>query len=126
MIKKLTIAALMLALVPLSGCGDSHEAVMEDTIECMEGVVGVLETIKDKESAEAAKSELEDFGATMKDIQQRMKDLGEPEKDQGEALKKKYEGRMKELIGKLMKESMRIAGNSELKNIVGEAMKDLR
>ncbi len=44
MIKKLTITALMLSLMPLTGCGssDPHEQVMEEMMDCTEDIIEIL------------------------------------------------------------------------------------
>ena len=124
MIRKLTIAALMLSLAPLAGCGssDPHERVMEDMMDCMGEMTDILATVTDKASAEAAKSDLEALGTRMQGIQKDMEEVGEPDKAKEEALKAKYEERMKEIMTKFMKESMRIAMNPELGGILKDAM----
>jgi len=127
MIKKLTIAALMLSLLPLAGCGtsDPYEQVTEDSLACMEEMVDVLATVKDKASAEAAKPKLEAVGERMKEIEKRMEELGKPDKAKQEALEKKYKERMTEIAGKMMQESMRVMMNPELGQIIGDAMKNM-
>jgi len=127
MIKKLTILALVLSLAPLSGCGpsDPHEKVMVDMLDCMEEVTEVLAGVTDKASAEAAKPKLEAFGERMKGIQKDMEEVGEPDKEKEEALKEKYEKRMKEVMGKFMKEGMRIGMNPELGAVLKEAMEGI-
>ena len=124
MIKNLTIAALLLSLMPLTGCGsDPHEKAMEDMIGGMEEMVAILETVKDKESAEAAKPKLEALGKRMEATQKTMEEIGKPDEAKEKVLKEKFEKRMKEILPKVMSETMRVGMNKEFSEILGDAMK---
>jgi outer membrane murein-binding lipoprotein Lpp len=125
MIKKLTIAALMLSLMPLAGCGssDPHEQVMEEMMDCMEEMTTILASVTDKASAEAAKPKLEAAGKRMEASKKRMDEVGKPDEAKEKALKEKYEERMKGIMEKMMKENMRVMMNLELGKILGDAMK---
>jgi hypothetical protein len=89
--KKVLAGGFALALVfAVSGCGDSHEAVLKDTIKTMDEITEVCESIKDESSAKAAKPKLEKLAEKMKDIKKRADKLGDPKGDKKEALEKKY------------------------------------
>lgn len=125
MIEKLTIAALMLSLMPLSGCGssDPHEQAIVEMIDTMEEMSGILATVTDEASAEAAKPKLEAVSKRMQASKDNMEKIGKPDKAKEEALKEKYEERMKEVMGKMMKESMRVMMNPEFNKVLADAMK---
>lgn len=96
--RKATLAGLALALVfGVSGCGDSPDSVMKDTIKLMNEMADVMEGIKDKDSAEKAKPKLEALAKKMKDLEERAKKLklDEMPKEKKEALQKKYEDDLK-------------------------------
>ena len=72
--RKATLAGFALALLfSVSGCGDSLESVMKDTIKLMNEKAEILESIKDKDSAEKAKPKLEALNKKKKDIEERAK-----------------------------------------------------
>ncbi|MCP4377663.1 MAG: hypothetical protein GY794_15995 [bacterium] len=127
MIKKLTIVALMLSLVPLIGCGpsDPHEKAVVDMMDCMEEMADVLATVTDEASAEEAKPKLEAVAERMQTLKKDMDKLGEPDKEKEEALKEKYEERMKEVTKKMMKENMRVMMNPKLNKILADSMKKM-
>jgi len=123
MIKDLTFAAVLLSLTPLSGCesSDPRRSVIEDEIGCMEEIVGVLTTVADKSSAEAARPKLEALGARMKAIEKRKSEIVAPGKT-GQEVLKKLDERLEAVITKMMKESMRILMNPELNAVLKDAM----
>jgi hypothetical protein len=128
MIKKLTITALMLSLMPLAGCGssDSNEQALADTIACMDEMGATLATVKDKASAEAAKPIIEAAAKRLDSIKVRMKELSKPDAAQEKAMNEKYGERMKEAMGKMMKESMRVAMiDPAITKLLAEAMAGL-
>ena len=125
MIKKLTIAALMLSLMPLVGCGpsDPHEKAIVEMMECMEEMTEILAGVTDKASAEAAKPKLKAVNDRMTASKKNMDEIGKPDEAKEKMLKEKYEGRMKEMMPRMMKESMRVMMNPEFSAILADAMK---
>jgi len=124
MIKKLTMVALLVSLTPLVGCGpsDPHERVTEDLMDGMEEITGVLATVTDKASAEAAKPKLEALGTRMEAIKKEMTEIGEPDKAREEALKEKYEERIKKITAGMVKEAKRVMTNPEFRALLTDAL----
>ena len=88
--RKVTLAGLALALVfTVSGCGDSPESITKDMIKAMNEMADVLESIKDKDSAEKAKPKLEALSKKMKDLKERADKLKVDDKKKKE-LEEKY------------------------------------
>ena len=82
MIKRTVAFVVLVALcAALTGCKDSHEAVMKDMISVMKDLTATLKTIEDKESAEKAKSKIEKIAERMKKLKERADELGEPDED---------------------------------------------
>jgi hypothetical protein len=61
----------------VSGCGDSYDSVMKDSIKLMNEAADVFEGIKSKKDAEEAKPKLEALADKAKDISERTKKLVE-------------------------------------------------
>jgi hypothetical protein len=73
---------LILPVLLIAACGgglDTHEGVMDATIDGMNEIADVIKTVKDKKSAEAAKPKLEKLAARMKEVEAAASKLkGEP------------------------------------------------
>ncbi|MFP4353831.1 MAG: hypothetical protein ACLFUJ_01815 [Phycisphaerae bacterium] len=125
--KKFAILALAAGLVlTVGGCSKDHEDVVEEQIELMNKTADVLATIKDKESAQAAKDDLEELGEKMKELKAEMDEMDEPSEEEEKALKEKYGKEREKALGRMMQEAMRIGMNPELNKEVEEAMKGLK
>jgi len=112
----------LIALVMLSGCGDSHEAAADDTVDLMEELADILESIKDEDSAKAASAELEDWAEDMQKISDRVKELEDLSADDEKALKEKYKEKMDEVGARIQKEMQRLMMDRELGKHFGDAM----
>jgi len=76
-----TMSLLLAAVIVISGCQDSVESVMEDALACTEEVLDILKGVKDKATAEAALSDLEDLKGDMEAVKKRMEAITEDMKD---------------------------------------------
>jgi DNA anti-recombination protein RmuC len=114
---------LLLSMCLLGGCGRDHEDVAEDTVETLEEMAEVLATVKDKESALAAKPKLEKLSERMDELQAEAAEMDEIDPEKEKALQEKYDERMTKAMGKLMGEMFRIGMNQELNNALGDTVK---
>jgi hypothetical protein len=75
------LCGVALALVfTASGCGDSIDAAAKEEIKLLERKAAVLDKIKDKESAQEARAELEEINQKEKELTERMKKLTKDQK----------------------------------------------
>src|SRR4051812_23123651 len=91
--KKVVLGVSALAFVFLvSGCGDSPDSLMKDTIKLMNDTADVYEKIKSKEDAEKYKGDLERIQKRHKELEERKTKLkiDDLPKEKKEALAKKY------------------------------------
>jgi hypothetical protein len=110
MIKRLTIAAMLLSLTLMIGCGpsDPHERVIEDAIDCWEKTIEILVTVTDKASAEAAKPKLEAIEKRIRTLAKQEDEVGKPDEAKRKALAGKYEERVQGVLMKTVKEMTRV------------------
>ena len=99
--------ALLLAGGANARAKDAFEDVIKDTLSTMKDVTKVLETVKDEDSAKAAKPKVKELAKKIQALKKRSKDLGKPTKEQEEAVKK-YLPQFIEVSQKLTKESERV------------------
>lgn len=111
-------------LVFTTGCGDSPEKVMKDTISLMNDASKILESVKDEDSAKKAASDLEKLEKKGKDIQDRVKKLKMEDlsKEKKEALEKKFKDDFEKAMERLQKASANAAKYPELQ----KALQDLK
>jgi len=104
--KKVTLSVFALSLVFLAtGCGDSPDSLMKDSIKWMNDTADILEKIKSKDDVNKYKSDLEKIAKEGKNLKDRgeklkMKDLP---KEKKEALEKKYKSDAEKAVGRLVK-----------------------
>ncbi len=123
--KKVIVGVSALALVFLvSGCGDSPDAVMKDTIKLMNEAVDALESANDKDSAEKAKAKLEDINKRLKDVVERAKKLKMP-KDQEKKLEEKYKDDMTKIQKRMEEVNRKLQGKPEVASIVLPALLEI-
>ena len=120
---KSIIAACLMAVLFASCGADSKEKIIADAETGMEEMVNLLEGIKDKATAEAAKPKLEALAERMNKLKSRADALQIPEED----MKKAMEGseKIKGLMGKLMGSMMRIGMNKEISGVLEDTMKKM-
>jgi predicted transcriptional regulator len=123
--KKVTLSVFALSLVFLtSGCGDSLDSCMKDTLKLQNEYAEILEGVKEKGDVDKAKSKIEALQKKAKDIGERMKKQLKDVKGE-EALKKMLEAAKKyEEDGKKADERMNKAKES-VRKAIGEFPKDL-
>jgi len=113
--RKLTVfvvAALVCMVV--GGCKRDHEAVMKDSLACMNELVDALKNVKDEASAKAAASKIEAIAERMKKLKEEADKMPKPSTSEDQQLKEKYEKEMKQVQASLMSEAMRIGMNPKL------------
>src|SRR5262245_42908495 len=154
MLRKLTVGLFALAVICLSlGCsgdtkktekkesgkqegggggggggGDAalaeHEAVTKDMIVVLNEYAVVLESAKDKKSAEKAKDNLDDIDKRFKEVGERAKKLKdkEPTKEQQKALETKFKADLEAATKKMGEASMKLAKHPEAAKILAPAV----
>ena len=102
--------------------GRSHEDVMDDMLATMDEISDVLAKVTDEASAKAAKPKLETLTARMQAIQKEANAMGKPDAATEEALQKKYEARLQQVMGRFMKEMMRVSQDPTISAELSDAM----
>jgi len=124
--KKVVVSFSALALVFLvSGCADSLDSVVKDSIKVQNEYADILEGIKSKDDVEKAKPKLEALQKKMNDIGERTKKLLKDKKpeemiNQLVEVTKKYEE-----DGKKAQERVKKARESAIKAAGADGLKDL-
>jgi hypothetical protein len=103
------VLASVLMLLVCSGCGDSHEAVMNDQMSLTKDMLAIMQGIKDEASASAAKPKMQALAEKAKAIEERQKNLGKPSDAEVKQLQAKYGTEMEALMSKVMGEVIRIS-----------------
>jgi hypothetical protein len=105
----LGVGFLLLGMVS-TGCGGANDpdTMMKKTIGQVNAIAETLADIKDEASAKAALPKLQKIAEASQEMKKKLEGV-KATKEQEEALKKKYEKDMQQAVGKLMKESMRVA-----------------
>lgn len=116
-----TLCAAMLVLA--SGCGDTHESLMDDMFDEVESLTAVLKTIKDEASAKNAESKLRASVERMKVLRERANKMKKPDAEQEKALQAKFEERAKKVMNEFMSETMRV---SSISPEVSKILSDMR
>ena len=110
--KKVAFACLFTLLgAPLVSAKDTHQNLIEEMIASFNKLSDVLVTIKDKKSADVAKSKVETIGKLMADLKKRADILGEPKGEQKEELEKRFKQKMEDAAKRMTCELIRIAKN---------------
>jgi Skp family chaperone for outer membrane proteins len=112
--KNLMFAAVVaLAWTATSRAQDTHEALAEDAIKAFNSFADVLGTIKDKASADKAKTDLQKTGEKLAGLKERFDKIGEPKGDKKDELDKKFKPKMEEVQKRVQNEMLRIATKVE-------------
>ena len=123
--KKVTLGVSALAFVFLvSGCGDSPDAVMKDTLKLMNEAADALESAKDKDSAEKAKAKLQDINKRLKDVVERAKKLKVTEQ-QNKKLEEKYKDDINNMNKRMEAAAKKLGSNPEAASIVLPAVLEI-
>lgn len=120
-------AGLLVLVWAASGCGgDKHEVVIKDTIQAMNDMADIVDTIKDEASAKAAEPKLKAVADRLQEIKKRADAMEKPSAEKEEALKKKYEGELKAGMGRMMGAAMKAASVPGAQQAVQDAFKGLQ
>ena len=115
--------ALTLASLPLfAGEEFTHEDALKQMIQSLGKMTATLGSVKDADSAQAARPELKKLVGGFVAVRAKADKLPPPEPAEKERLAKQYKGKMDDAIKKLLVEAGR------LESVVGtkELLKDLR
>jgi len=100
------LAALFTAVtlpLALTSCGgDTHEKLADDTISIMNKMGDAIAGVKDKASAEAAKTKIEGLVKEMKALKERGDKIGEATGDQKTKLEEKIQKAAQDVQTKMM------------------------
>src|SRR5687768_8908493 len=93
-----------------SGCGgDTRESLTQDGMSNMKELVAVLDTVKDAETAKAAKPKLKTLFEKMNTINEKMNKMGVPTEAEMKAMDEKHGKEMEDLQMKMMSNMMKIS-----------------
>ena len=89
---------LLLALfVFLAGCGgDPHEAILEESVDLMNEMVSILESVDSEDDIDRASKEMADVAKELEALGERMEEIGDPPPEKEAELSKKFEAEMQE------------------------------
>lgn len=122
------VAAALLLAALLTSCGEkeTHQKIMADTLGLMDRVVSAVESVEDKQSAEAAAQKLEDMVGDFEQIADRIKGIGEPDEATEKALEDDYAKRREEIMQKMESSMLGVASRSpEIMNTLMQPMEKI-
>jgi hypothetical protein len=125
--RKAVISGLALVLLfPVAGCGDNPNKVASDRIDLVNRLAEILEGVKDRQSAEAARSEVEAVQQQLEVLDERAKrlKLNELPRDREGSLKSKFKADMKRAAERLKKAQDRVLGNQETAGVLKPLNRD--
>lgn len=103
------------------GQGSAFEEVVKEMLASMEKLTAVLETIKDEETAKAARPELRQAAGRWQELRKKADNLKPPSKEEKDRLEKEYKEKMQVALRKFLGHSKRV------ENVPGgkEALQDI-
>jgi hypothetical protein len=107
--KRLLAFTAVVTFLICAGCGDSHESLAADGVSTMKEMVAVLDTVKDSDSAKAAKPKLKSLSEKLNNINERQAKLPAPTEADIKAIESKHGKEMEELQQKMTSAMLRIA-----------------
>ena len=125
MSKSLPTILFAACLLPLIGCAVNYESTLQDSISIMNDMAEVLNTCKDKASAEAAIPKLESLLDDMLDLKETMEALGKPSDEDQKALMEKYGKEQMKANGRFQKACGAVGSNREVGTALLEFFKKL-
>lgn len=124
MTKRLAVLLLMVSgLMVLTGCKSKEDKLMEESMDTMEELASVMETIKDADSAKAAKPKLEKLFKRLEELGNEGKALNLSKEEQ-EALEKKHKERMEKVSKEFLKQMLRVMMNPKVAGELGDVMEN--
>ncbi|BDS06345.1 hypothetical protein NT6N_13850 [Oceaniferula spumae] len=122
---KLSVLSSIVLAMFFTSCGkkDTPDSVTDELLTKFDELITTLESVKDKDSAEAAAKKIDTIGNDFQDIAKRLDALPEPSEEEKKALDEKMDKAMdakQEKMGSAMKGVM---SDPEAAKIIMEAMK---
>lgn len=102
--RSLICGMLALWCLSLTGCGDSHESVMQDMVKMMDGVVTDMEGGMAPDKIEAK------YASQQKALKARADKLGEPSAAEAKRLETKYKPEIEKLAPRMMQAMLKSGG----------------
>jgi hypothetical protein len=96
-------------LVATAGQG-SYEGVTKEMLATLEQINKVLATIKDQDSATAAKPDLKQAATKIVELRKQADEMKQPSKEEKDRLQKEYMPKFEAVFKKLKEESTRVNG----------------
>ena len=136
--KKLLTPLLLVSSMFLASCGDSPEALADDTVDVFAEITEILKEFGESGDSQAAVEKLKGLEGEVNDLSQRMKDLLKDEFDNdkeafGKKMNEVMEGKedadkiMEEFMGQSMKLMLSgEEGAKEVAKVLNEIGKDLK
>lgn len=115
-------------LVVAMGCGGglgSQDGIADAKISTMEDFVNILEGIKDKSSADAAKPKILEIKKRMEEIEAAAKKLGEPKGEDKTKAEAKLKAAQQKLEPRMQKAFERIQSDPEVMAAVASVMAEM-
>jgi hypothetical protein len=108
--KLVMVGGALLLLCGVSGCGsDSHDKLVQEMIDVLNGTRSVLHEIKDEKTAEQKAGELKKKGEQLRELKKRAEGLREAlDPDEKARLEKEYKRKLEEAIARLSAEWDRV------------------
>jgi hypothetical protein len=99
-----------------------HEGFMRDLIHLMNEYSELLESAKDKASAEKVRAKLDDIEKRFKDLGERVKKFKEPTEEQKTALATKFRADLEAATKRLADASEKLAKNTDAEKVLSPAI----
>jgi len=112
--RTLALVAAILLFAHVGGCGDSHESLAAEQVSTMNDFVATMDTVKDVDSAKAAKPKLKSLMEKMTDVQKRMEKLPAPTEAQVKAMDAKYGKQMEEAARKMQASMFKVVSDPRI------------
>jgi cob(I)alamin adenosyltransferase len=101
------VVCLSCFLVAGQQTGDSpHESIIKDMLGTVEHLTKTLQTIKDRDSAEAARPELKKGAQKMLELRKKAEDWTQPSKDEKDRLAEKYAKKLEVAVKQLREQTL--------------------
>ena len=102
--RPIAVGIIAIFCLTLTGCGDSHESLMKDSISLMNEMVTDLEGGMAEDKLKAK------YDAKGKDLKARADKLGKPSAEEEKRLKEKFEPEFAKIMPRLMGAAMKSGG----------------
>ena len=106
------LGGIILSLAGAAWAGENIplETLVQETLATLDRITGVLSTIRDEDSAKAAKPELKKVAAEFLALRKKAAQAEPPTKEQKDQLAKKYKAKLEESVKKLLAQVTRVQG----------------